>query len=150
VTTNISSSALDRVSRWRILRGKRESALARTEAVKVRLAETRIGEQVQAFSGGNQQKVALARALACAPRLLLLSEPTRGVDVGARPDIYETLRQMARQGVPVVVSTSDLVEIRELADDVMTMYRGQVVGLHVVSKTDDATLLTEILRGAAA
>jgi ribose transport system ATP-binding protein len=149
VTTNISSSALDRVSCWRILRGKRENALARTEAVKVRLAETRLGEQVQAFSGGNQQKVALARALACAPRLLLMSEPTRGVDIGARPDIYESLRRLARQGVPVVVSTSDLVEIRDLADDVMTMYRGRIVGSHVVSRTDDATLLTEILRGAA-
>ena len=150
VTQNISSSALDRVSFCRILQGKSETALARNEAGKVRLAQTRLGENVQAFSGGNQQKVALARALACAPQLLLMNEPTRGVDIGARPDIYQSLRQMAREGVTVVVSTSDLVEIRDLADDVKTMYRGQVVGTHSVNKTDDATLLGEILRGAMA
>ena len=91
--------------------------------------------------------MALARALACAPRLLLLSEPTRGVDIGARPDIYHSLRQLARQGVPVVVSTSDLVEIRELADEVMTMYRGRVVGRHPVRKTNDAKLLREFFAG---
>ena len=127
-----------------------QSLSAQSEAAKVRLSQTRLGENAQAFSGGNQQKVALARALACSPRLLLMSEPTRGVDIGARPDIYNSLRQMAREGMSVVVSTSDLVEIRDLADDVMTMYRGQVVGTHVVKKTDDATLLSEILRGAAA
>jgi ribose transport system ATP-binding protein len=149
VTDTITSSALKRVSKWWILQRKKEKALASSEAVKVRLAQSRLGEKVQTFSGGNQQKVALARALACAPRLLLLSEPTRGVDIGARPDIYHSLRQLARQGVPVVVSTSDLVEIRELADEVMTMYRGRVVGRHPVKKTNDVKLLREILRGAA-
>jgi ribose transport system ATP-binding protein len=149
VTDTITSSALKRVSKWWILQRKKEKALASSEAVKVHLAQSRLGEKVQTFSGGNQQKVALARAFACAPQLLLLSEPTRGVDIGARPDIYHSLRELAQQGVPVVVSTSDLVEIRELADEVMTMYRGRVVGRHSVKKTNDAKLLREILRGAA-
>ncbi|MFA6154016.1 sugar ABC transporter ATP-binding protein [Mesorhizobium sp.] len=150
VTDNISSSALKRVSGWSVLQRRKELALARSEASKVRFAQARIGENVQAFSGGNQQKVALARALACVPKLLLMSEPTRGVDVGARPDIYHSVRQMAREGMTVVVSTSDLLEIRELADEVMTMYRGRVVGRHNVRTTKDPELLEEILRGAAA
>ena len=150
VTDNITSSALNRVSAWSILQRRKELALARNEASKVRFSQARLGENVQAFSGGNQQKVALARALACAPKLLLMSEPTRGVDVGARPDIYHSVRQMAREGMTVVVSTSDLLEIRELADEVMTMYRGRVVGTHNVRETDDPELLEEILRGVAA
>lgn len=150
VTDNISSSALGRVSKWRILRRREEKKLAIGEAEKVHFTRTRLGENVQAFSGGNQQKVALARALACAPKLLLLCEPTRGVDVGARPDIYRSLRRLARQGVPIIVSTSDLLEIRELADDVITMYRGRIIGRHAVGRMDDTVLLSEILRGAAA
>lgn len=150
VTDNVSSSALHRVSDFGILRKAKEKALAKSEAAKVRFSQARLDENVQAFSGGNQQKVAIARALACVPKLLLLSEPTRGVDIGARPDIYQSLRQIARQGVPVLVSTSDLVEIRELADEVITMYRGQVVGMHAVRMTDDAALLQNILQGAPA
>lgn len=150
VTTNISSSALDRISSRKLLRRKRERDLARTGANDVRFNPERLTEDVSAFSGGNQQKVAIARALAMQPRLLLMSEPTRGVDVGARAEIYQTLRQLAAQHVLVVVYSTDIVEIRELADQGVTMYRGRIVGSHRIDDTDDATLITEILHGEPA
>lgn len=150
VTTNITSSALKRVSDRSVLRRSKERAVAAEEAGKVRFDQKRLSEHTQAFSGGNQQKVAIARALAARPLLLLMSEPTRGVDIGARAEIYQSLRRMAEEGVLVVVYTSDIVEIRDLADDVMTLYRGRVVGNHVADGVSDAELITEILHGSAA
>jgi ABC-type sugar transport system ATPase subunit len=150
VTTNISSSALDRISDTHVLRRTRERDLAREMADGVRFNPDRLGENVSAFSGGNQQKVAIARALAMRPRLLLMSEPTRGVDIGARAEIYQTLRRLAARHVLVVVYSTDIVEIRDLADRAVTMYRGKTVGNHRVDDTDDATLITEILHGEPA
>jgi ribose transport system ATP-binding protein len=147
VVTNISSSALHRVSTRFVLRRDRERTVAAEEAQKVRFDVSRIGERMRRLSGGNQQKVAIARALSSRPRVLLMSEPTRGVDIGARGEIYQSLHFLVADGVPILVYTSDIVEIRDLADDVITMYRGRVVGHHVVSEVDDSALITEILRG---
>ncbi|MDF2823063.1 MAG: monosaccharide transporter ATP-binding protein family, partial [Mycobacterium sp.] len=147
VTTNISSSALTRISETHMLSGRKERELARQLASGVRFNPERLGEVVSAFSGGNQQKVAVARALAMQPRLLLMSEPTRGVDIGARAEIYHTLRRLAAQQVLVIVYSTDIVEIRDLSDRVVTMYRGRTIGSHRVDDTDDATLITEILHG---
>lgn len=150
VTTNISSSALDAVSDGTLIRHKRERALAVEVATSVRFDIRRLTENASAFSGGNQQKVAIARALAMRPRVLVMSEPTRGVDIGARAEIYQTLRRLAAEGVLVMVYSSDIVEIRDLADRAVTMYRGRVVGSHRVDDTTDATLITEILHGTPA
>ncbi|BCI54352.1 ABC transporter ATP-binding protein [Mycolicibacterium litorale] len=150
VTTNISSSALDRISGAQVLRHRLERELAGEMADGVQFNRERLGENVSAFSGGNQQKVAIARALAMHPRLLLMSEPTRGVDIGARAEIYQTLRRLASHHVLVVVYSTDIVEIRDLADRAVTMYRGKTVGSHRVDDTDDTTLITEILHGEVA
>ncbi|VEG52671.1 sugar ABC transporter, ATP-binding protein [Mycolicibacterium aurum] len=150
VTTNISSSALNRVSSRKLIRHKRERELARVGADGVRFNPERLKENVSAFSGGNQQKVAIARALAMQPCLLLMSEPTRGVDVGARAEIYQTVRHLAGEHVLVVVYSTDILEIRELADRAVTMYRGKTVGSHRIDETSDATLITEILHGEPA
>ena len=82
---------------------------------------------VAALSGGNQQKVLFARALLGAPRVLLADEPTRGVDAGARIDLYQVLREAAAGGRAVVVLSSDAVELQGLCDRVLVFSRGSVV-----------------------
>jgi rhamnose transport system ATP-binding protein len=82
---------------------------------------------VGTLSGGNQQKVVLARWLALEPRLLLLDEPTRGIDVGAKAEIYELLDQLAKRGVCLLVSSSELPELLTLCDRIYAMYRGRIV-----------------------
>ncbi|MNE89207.1 Xylose import ATP-binding protein XylG [compost metagenome] len=82
---------------------------------------------VSTLSGGNQQKVALAKAVAMNPKVLLLNEPTRGVDIGARAEIYERLNLLTKAGMGIVFYSSDLEEVMEIADRVITVYRGQVV-----------------------
>ncbi|WP_193044312.1 sugar ABC transporter ATP-binding protein [Mycolicibacterium baixiangningiae] len=147
VTFNMSSSALSRISGTQVLSRKRERELACEMADAVGFDRKRLDEDASAFSGGNQQKVAIARALAMQPQLLLMSEPTRGVDIGARAEIHQALRRLAAEHVLVVVYSTDIVEIRDLADRAVTMYRGRTVGSHWVDDTDETTLITEILHG---
>lgn len=150
VMTNISSGALSRVSDRLVLRKAKERDLARTMAAGVSLDQSRVRDEAYTFSGGNQQKIAIARALATEPRVLVLNEPTRGVDIGARSEIYRSVRALLPQDVIVIAYTSDIVEIREFADRVITMYRGAVVGEHWVDEIDDSALITEILNGEPA
>ncbi len=83
---------------------------------------------VSTLSGGNQQKVVIARSLSKSPRVLLLDEPTRGVDVGAREEIYEIIREQAKQGMGVLLASSDMTEILGVADRVLVMHEHRIVG----------------------
>jgi ABC-type sugar transport system ATPase subunit len=83
---------------------------------------------VRTLSGGNQQKVVLARAINRAPRVLLLDEPTRGVDVGAREEIYRLIGQLVQDGMAVLLVSSDLPEVMGLSDRILVMYEHRFVG----------------------
>ncbi len=100
------------------------------------------GEQrVEALSGGNQQKVAIGKWLAAAPSVLLLDEPTRGVDVGARAEIYDRIEALAAQGLAVLFVSSELPEIIALADRCLVMHEGRIQGeLRGAQMTEDAIL----------
>ena len=82
---------------------------------------------VSSLSGGNQQKVVLGRALLTGPRLLILDEPTRGVDVSAKADIYALVREQAQRGCAVILVSSELDEVTELSDRIVVMRQGRVV-----------------------
>ena len=90
----------------------------------VRLRSPSYDEPARTLSGGNQQKILFARAVLSAPKVLLLDEPTRGVDVGARYEIYDTIRRMAAEGVAIVVVSSDFEEILTLADRIVFLREG--------------------------
>jgi ribose transport system ATP-binding protein len=150
VTRNITSGALRSVSRAGVISANKEYQLASGLAPRVAFDPGRTGVRVGQLSGGNQQKIAIARALATRPKVLVLNEPTRGVDIGARAEIYKALRQLAADNVVVLVYTSDIVEIRELADDVVTMFRGRQVATHDIATVSDADILSDILQGVPA
>ncbi len=129
---NIGIGALDRISTNGVINRKRDHAL--TKDVMSRLGvytgyrikeddDTRAAE----LSGGNQQKVLIGREIAGEPKVILIDEPTKGVDVGARAEIYEHLRKLADSGVAVVVSSSDGIELEGLCDRVAVFARGQIV-----------------------
>ncbi|MFT4219038.1 MAG: sugar ABC transporter ATP-binding protein [Microbacterium sp.] len=101
------------------------------------------------MSGGNQQKVVIARWLQRDPRLLLLDEPTQGVDVMSRADIYETIRAAARAGCTVLVASSDMSELHALCDRVLVLARGRIVGEVLAGETDIDGLTSLVLREPA-
>lgn len=86
-------------------------------------------QSIGTLSGGNQQKVLLARWLECGSRVLVLAEPTRGVDVGARQEIYQAIRRLAEDGTAIVVASSDYEDIVAVADQAAVMVRGRVVAM---------------------
>ena len=144
VMKNFSSAALGTVSAAGWLSGRREKTLAKGVAVKFAFDEKRIGTNAGNLSGGNQQKVALGKWLAIAPKVLLVEEPTRGVDVGARAEIYRNLRNLADEGMTILLVSSDLSEVHGLCDTVMTFYRGRVVKAHSVSDYSEQQMMLDV------
>ena len=120
-------ASLTRFSRGGLLDrdGERRAALEQVESLDVR--PTGVDREMRTLSGGNQQKVVLARWLLRGCRVLLLDEPTRGVDVGARSEIYTLVRTLADDAVAVVVVSSEIEEVLGLADRVLVLRCGRVV-----------------------
>jgi len=98
-------------------------------------------QHVSNLSGGNQQKVALAKWLLSGARVLILDEPTRGVDVGARQEIYQIIRELAAEGVAVIVVSSDLSEIRSICERVIVMHEGRITGTLNASEFTEAKVM---------
>jgi ribose transport system ATP-binding protein len=96
---------------------------------------------VKSLSGGNQQKVVMARALLSDPGLIVADEPTQGVDVGARSEIYKILREVSAKGIPVIVNSSDAAELQGLCDKVIVMSRGRVVETLTGADVDEARIV---------
>ncbi|MDB5622802.1 MAG: transporter related protein, partial [Devosia sp.] len=123
------------------LQPRREMALATEQGRLVRLKASGPTQRAQELSGGNQQKVIFAKALVGNPRLLLLDEPTRGVDVGAKFDIYAIIREMAARGMAVVLVSSDLPELLGMADRIAVMREGGLDEIHSAQDLDEEKLL---------
>ena len=131
VRVNTTLVTLRDLATWGIVDRRREQATTRHWVASLRIKTPSIETPVRRLSGGNQQKVVLARWLAAdeAPlAALIVDEPTRGVDVGARAEIYDTLRDLATQQAAVLVITSDLVEAIALCDRLLVMREGRIVG----------------------
>ena len=104
----------------------------------------RLGSLAGTLSGGNQQKVAVGKWTGARPRVLLVDEPTRGVDVGARAEIYSHLRSIASDGMGIVFASSDTQEVLGLADTVAAYFRGAQVSVRDRGGTDSRLLIHEI------
>jgi L-arabinose transport system ATP-binding protein len=128
VRDNISLAMLDRLRRLRFIRRGEERRLALQYVESLRVRTPSIEQEVRKLSGGNQQKVVLARWLARKPKVLILDEPTRGVDVGAKVEIYHIIEELAESGVAVLVISSELPEVLGLADRIVVMQQGHVTG----------------------
>ncbi|WP_394828620.1 sugar ABC transporter ATP-binding protein [Pendulispora albinea] len=128
VRDNTSLAVLDQLRRFRFIRGDLERDLVREYASKLRVRTPSLEREVRTLSGGNQQKVVLARWLARRPKLLILDEPTRGVDVGVKAEIYAIIAELAREGIAVLVISSDLPEVIGLSDRIVVMHCGRVTG----------------------
>ncbi len=97
-------------------------------------------QEVQFLSGGNQQKVVLARWLAAGPRVVLMDEPTRGIDVGAKHAIYELMRSLAAEGVAVLMVSSELPEVIGMSDRILVMKDGRIAGELPAGSTEEQVL----------
>jgi len=129
VKTNLSLASLRRDRRNGLFRnGRAENRVARSMIELLRIKTSNDRQLVRYLSGGNQQKVVLGKWLCLAPKLLLLDEPTRGIDVGAKEEIYKLIDQLARQGVAILFASSEMDEVLGLADRALVMHEGRLSG----------------------
>ena len=139
---NLSLSSLHELSRAGFIDGEREVSENRrmVEAMRVKTASLEV--KVGTLSGGNQQKVVLGRALMTGPKVVLLDEPTRGIDIGAKSEIYALVRELTGQGLGVVLVSSELPELIGLADRILMLSEGQLGGSFEASEATQAGLLS--------
>ncbi|MCH6163468.1 sugar ABC transporter ATP-binding protein [Streptomyces marispadix] len=148
VTSNVSLSSLPRFSTGGWLDRVRERAQARARTRGLALHPDDPDRPVRTLSGGNQQKVVLARWLLRECRVLLLDEPTRGVDVGARAELYGVIRRLADSGVAVLLVSSEVPEVLGLADRVLVLREGRVVHTAPARELDEHRVLDLVMEGS--
>ena len=113
--------------------GETVQSFVTSMAIKLRSPD----DPVRNLSGGNQQKTVLARWLALRPKVLILDEPTHGIDVGAKSEIYELIRSLAREGIAIALISSELPEVIAMADRAVVMHEGRVTGILERSEIDE-------------
>jgi ABC-type sugar transport system ATPase subunit len=148
VADNIASAAAGRFGTWRY-NVARQHAVAAELCRSLKVVCRGTEEPVRQLSGGNQQKVVLARWLLAEPKVLIVDEPTRGVDVGAKAEIHNLLFDLARGGTAVIVSSSDLPEVLALADRVLVMREGQIAGELLKGQATESSVMELAAMGAS-
>jgi ribose transport system ATP-binding protein len=147
---NITVSSLGRFAKGGFLDSSAERSVAAELTKTLDVRPPGVDRPVRTLSGGNQQKVVLARWLLRDCRVLLLDEPTRGVDVGARSEIYALIRSLAARGLAVVVVSSEMEEVLGLADRVLVVREGRIVHEGPAQEIDEHKVLDLIMEGSAA
>ncbi|MEO5833053.1 MAG: sugar ABC transporter ATP-binding protein [Nakamurella sp.] len=141
IRTNITSASLSEISRGGVISRSRDRTIAARLAGELQVKAPSVETAIGTLSGGNQQKAVIARWLARRPRVLILDEPTRGVDVGAKAEIYRLVREIAADGVAVLVISSELPEVLGLSDRVLVMREGRLVGELAAAQADEQQVM---------
>ncbi|MGW3683588.1 sugar ABC transporter ATP-binding protein [Streptomyces prasinus] len=142
VGDNIGALTTGRLSRFGLLRRGALGREATGRAQRMRVKTATMEQPITSLSGGNQQKVVLGRWLAIDPAVLILDEPTRGVDVGAKAEIYEQLFELAEKGLAILCSSSDLPELLTLTDRIVVMSEGRVAGVVPSAEATEESIMT--------
>jgi rhamnose transport system ATP-binding protein len=127
IAQNASMAVLPALTPGGVLRPRRERSLARRFMEQLRIRATSVTQIVRSLSGGNQQKVVLSKWLAANPRILILDEPTHGVDVGTKADVHRTISGLAAQGLTILLISSELLEVLGMSDRILVMREGRLV-----------------------
>jgi ribose transport system ATP-binding protein len=141
VAENLALPSLARTTRLGMLRANRERTLARSYVERLRIKTSSVNAPVVNLSGGNQQKVVVAKWLAMEPKVLLLDEPTRGIDINAKREIHTLINDLARAGLGIVMASSELPDLMALADRIVVLAEGCVTAEFARGKASEEEVL---------
>ena len=141
IRNNISMSILRNISLWGFLNWKKEKEIVELVRKKHSIAMLSGNQEIQFLSGGNQQKVVLAKWLQTRPEVIIMDEPTRGVDVGAKFEIYQLMRQLNKAGIAILMISSELIEIIGMSDRILVMKEGSIVAELQSSETSEEQII---------
>jgi rhamnose transport system ATP-binding protein len=142
VQQNVALASLRNLRKGGLIRASAERAMATDWAARLKIKYGRLTDPVAMLSGGNQQKVVLAKWLGRNPRLLIVDEPTRGIDVGTKAEVHHLLAELARSGVAVLMISSELPEVLGVADRILVMREGRVVAEFSHADASEEVLMT--------
>jgi ABC-type sugar transport system ATPase subunit len=142
VAMNISLAALGSVSRWGLVNRRQERNLAKKYVDLLRIKTSSVFRATGTLSGGNQQKVALARWLAIHPRVMIVDEPTQAVDIGSKSEIHQLIVQLAEQGMAIILISSELPEILGMCDRIGVMHGGTLAGILTRSEATQSSIMS--------
>lgn len=145
VNANTTSALLNKTETGRILLNKKAEYLITQEYMDgFRIKADGQSQAAGTLSGGNQQKIVIARSLSTKPKVVILDEPTRGIDAGARQDVYAIIKKLKKQGVAIILISSDMEEIIKLSDRVVSVYHGKINGHFERSEITEDRLTAKI------
>ncbi len=128
IKSNISIVVLDNLlGMFGLINNKKEKELVENSVEKYRISTDSVNKKVTDLSGGNQQKVVIAKWLSSKPNILIMNDPTRGIDVGAKAEIYKLIRELASQGIAILITSSEIEEVIGLSDRIIVLYKGRKV-----------------------
>jgi ribose transport system ATP-binding protein len=128
VKENVCLPSLDRFSRFGVVNGRQQDAAARTYVKRLRIKTAGINQKAFFLSGGNQQKVVLAKWLCSQADIFIFDEPTRGIDVGSKTEIYQLINELTAAGVAILMISSELPEVLGISDRILVMHGGEIKG----------------------
>jgi ABC-type sugar transport system ATPase subunit len=128
IAYNVTAASLGRLSSWGIISHKAESAVTQEYVAKLRIKASSGAQLAGRLSGGNQQKVVIAKWLARGAKIFLFDEPTRGIDVGAKVEVFEVMDGLARAGAAILMVSSELTELVQVPDRILVMRQGRLTG----------------------
>jgi rhamnose transport system ATP-binding protein len=150
IASNVTLPILRSISRWLgIVDRRRERAIATDYFQRLHIHATGIEQLAQSLSGGNQQKVVIAKWLATNPRVLILDEPTRGVDIGAKAEVHRLISQLASEGMAILMISSELPEILAMSDRIVVMHEGRITGEFRRGEADQERVMVAAMGQAA-
>ncbi|MHB1376698.1 MAG: ATP-binding cassette domain-containing protein, partial [Candidatus Humimicrobiaceae bacterium] len=145
---NMIITILERlVSKTRFINASKAREVAKEYVEKLNVATDSINKPVKELSGGNQQKVVIAKWVATEPKLLILDDPTRGIDVGAKAEIYKLINELAQTGLAIMFTSSEMNEIIELCDRILVVFNGKLVKTFEGYRSTSKAELTENVTG---
>ena len=142
VATNLTMSSLRRLANIFHISGKAEKEAVRGMVRELAIKVADPDQDVSSLSGGNQQKVVIGKALLTQPKVLLMDEPSRGIDVGAKADVFRTMRRLSQDGLGILFATSDLEEVMALSDRIAVMSNGKLTGLFERAEATEQAVIT--------
>ena len=145
IRENVSLSSLARISSCGVLRERQERSIVQKLCEDIHVKMSSIGDLASALSGGNQQKVVVAKAIMARPQILIFDEPTQGIDVGAKAEIYAILEKLRGEGMSIIVISSEIEEIQRICDRAIVMHEGHMTGEVSAQELDDTEKILQYM-----
>jgi erythritol transport system ATP-binding protein len=147
VAGNLTLASLRKYASWFHIRGGEEKKAVSSMVKELSIKVADPDNEVTSLSGGNQQKVVIGKALLTGPKVLLMDEPSRGIDVGAKADVFRTMRKLSRDGLGILFATSDLDEVMALSDRIAVMSNGKLTGMFDRAEATEAKVVAASAKG---